>query len=503
MRSILHSSVRRRWVLSRTCARAVAATSLVMCTCGPSLDRDDGNGAQSTSESTAGAASGTEPGGNSDATSGAGTGSDGDSSGGPTRATGTEGSSGGPDPPPAEQWVHDVCAGGHAGSPFTCAVSVGGQLLCWGAGDHGRTGTGSTATLDRLSAEPPAFVSERGAHVTAIRCGNFSCALTAEAELYCWGYNARGRLGLGHEEDVGDDEAVGSNALVPLDGPVTAMDVGGRACAVTDHENVRCWGPNDGFPLGISDVAIFVLGDDEPILDAPPVDLGGATVDTVTVGHTHVCTTTDQGIWCWGGGGFGQYANGAAGHANPLEEGFPLDLGPLQLAADPIALQAADMMTCAAWPDGLARCWGTHAPSPSAPLGFPFIDAHEYRPIDLAQPIIDTWAGSANVCFKLEDSSVRCFGYENGFGQLGLGHTDNVEYDGEPSPRAGEELPFGHLVVSMSLGAAHTCAVLEEGRMLCWGNHADQALGYETDEAVGDDEPVDVSLAYYPFTEAG
>lgn len=75
-----------------------------------------------------------------------------------------------------------------------CArIEAGGELWCWGAGDSGQLGRGSTTP--RASA---GRVLGLGA-VTGFATGAFhTCAIDTSLRLWCWGANESGQLGIGN-----------------------------------------------------------------------------------------------------------------------------------------------------------------------------------------------------------------------------------------------------------------------------------------------------------------
>ncbi len=95
--------------------------------------------------------------------------------------------------------------------------------------------------------------------------------------------------------------------------------------------------------------------------------------------------------------------------------------------------------------------------------------------------------GDAHTCALLNDGNVRCWGLNN-YGQLGYGHTNNIG-DNELPYTAGN-LQLGDGVVQLAAGAAHTCALLRSGYVRCWGRNNHGQLGYGHVQSVGDDEPL-------------
>jgi alpha-tubulin suppressor-like RCC1 family protein len=81
-------------------------------------------------------------------------------------------------------------------------------------------------------------------------------------------------------------------------------------------------------------------------------------------------------------------------------------------------------------------------------------------------------------CAAISDGSVKCWG-SNAQGQLGLGDaTDrgsspNSMGDALPAVRLGS----GRTVRSMSLGAGHVCALLDDRALKCWGLNINGQLG--------------------------
>ncbi|MDP7001783.1 MAG: hypothetical protein QGH90_07765, partial [Candidatus Poseidoniaceae archaeon] len=73
-------------------------------------------------------------------------------------------------------------------------------------------------------------------------------------------------------------------------------------------------------------------------------------------------------------------------------------------------------------------------------------------------------AGGYHTCAILDDGSVRCWGY-NAYGQLGDGTTTNRN-----TPTALSSWPSGRTAVAITAdGGGHTCAILDDGSVRCWG----------------------------------
>lgn len=98
-------------------------------------------------------------------------------------------------------------------------------------------------------------------------------------------------------------------------------------------------------------------------------------------------------------------------------------------------------------------------------------------------------AGRHHTCAVLSDGRLRCFG-ANTDGQLGLGHTLTIGDD--ETPFSAPSVKLGHPVVDVALGRAHTCALLSNGAVRCWGQGLAGELGSTQTDTIGDDELVDL-----------
>ncbi len=132
-----------------------------------------------------------------------------------------------------------------AGDGTTCAVRKGGTILCWGHGTSGKLGGGDAGSLkgpvEVMGISDATDVSVSGGHVCAVRRGG---------EVACWGRNDRGQLGDGTRVDASQPVKVTGLARVfnVSAGMSHTCAVGG---SVTGETEVWCWGSNDDGELGL------------------------------------------------------------------------------------------------------------------------------------------------------------------------------------------------------------------------------------------------------------
>ncbi|HTV18305.1 MAG TPA: hypothetical protein VMG12_06530, partial [Polyangiaceae bacterium] len=211
-----------------------------------------------------------------------------------------------------------------------------------------------------------------------------------------------------------------------------------HACALLDDQTVKCWGNNFTGQLGLGDRDN--RGDDPGEMGdtLPAVDLGsGLRVASLAIGGSHSCALFDDGgVKCWGY----EYSLGVGDGNNRGDD--PDEMG-----------------------DAL-----------------PFVD------LGTGRSARQLFAGVDHNCAILDDASLKCWG-SNGFGQLGLGDT---EARGDDPFEMGNALPAvslgtGRSARTLALGSEHTCAVLDDQSLKCWGRNDMGQLGLGDTEFRGDE----------------
>ena len=121
-----------------------------------------------------------------------------------------------------------------AGGMSSCAIASGGTY-CWGASFQGNS---HVLTPELLSSAPPL--------VTLVVGVGHACGLTSSGTAYCWGANAYGQLGLGTVTDIEPQPRAVTGGLA-----FTALVVGGEfTCGLTTDRRIYCWGDNSVGQLG-------------------------------------------------------------------------------------------------------------------------------------------------------------------------------------------------------------------------------------------------------------
>ena len=342
--------------------------------------------------------------------------------------------------------------------------------------------------------------------------GSSVCALLKDGSVWCWGL-------------LPGPTVAGEVTPTPtrIDLPMAAIQIAtgsgltgsaqfyaGHLCALLEDHTVQCWGSNQYGQLGI--------GSTEP--SATPVDSGLSGIATIALGITNTCAIDDRGrLFCWG-----QNATGAVGNNTTADV-----LAPTHIMDSTAQVAVGQLHACAVMLDSSLRCWGGNV--------FGVLGLGDGAPQQVLEPTqVGTWSAyqevacsGSHTCAR-RTNGVACWGYNAG-GQLGLGDTVDrntpqlvnisvvdvlatggfhtgamIEGDiymwGENAYRQlGTDEPFDvtaptqislSSVAKVALGSNFSCALTQEGTVLCWGRNTNGQLGDGTTA----DRPTPVSVVW-------
>jgi cysteine-rich repeat protein len=313
-----------------------------------------------------------------------------------------------------------------------------------------------------------------------------SCALLDSGAVRCWGNNEFGQLGYGNTNVIGDDEFPFVAGDVNVGGRVTQISAGGEhTCALLETGNIRCWGNNNQGQLGYGNLTN--IGDDDLPFVAGDVNVG-APVAHVSAGFLHTCALLDSGeVRCWGSGGSGQLGYGNVNNIGDTEE--PASIGVVNVGGVVTQISAGGSHTCALLETGNIRCWGFNL---FGELGYGNTNniGDNETPasagdVELGGAAFQISTGGNHSCAVLDTGNIRCWGVA-GAGKLGYGNTNDIGDD--ETPASAGDINVGGSVFQIAAGAVHTCALLEEGKVRCWGQGFEGSLGYGNTTDIGDNE---------------
>ncbi|KAF6264509.1 regulator of chromosome condensation 1/beta-lactamase-inhibitor protein II, partial [Scenedesmus sp. NREL 46B-D3] len=185
----------------------------------------------------------------------------------------------------------------YAVSPNTPLLSTEVQENAWVCGDNGRGQLGVPGTAAILHPQPIQVVGRWAAvGISESHAAGLSC----EGQLYTWGANQRGQLGLGDKSPGVVDTPVAVQTLSDLDVKSVACGLEHTVCITT--KDVIAWGSNEYGQLG--------HGDNAPEACNHPCAikvLHDVMVTQVTCGRFHtICVTAQSQVFAWGHNSAGQ-----------------------------------------------------------------------------------------------------------------------------------------------------------------------------------------------------
>jgi hypothetical protein len=395
---------------------------------------------------------------------------------------------------PSSRRVCSVCigiVGASCCSLFSCGARTG---LPFGDGPPVVNDAGSDAVIIPPDASPPA---------ARLFAGNSYACLVNDGALSCWGYAPPA----GWPGDATTMDRLRPAPVAGIPGRVAEIAFSAAPCARLEDGRVFCWGYNSDGELG--------NGSGNPAVTNTPSQVVGITsaVSLATgVDSYHSCAKLADGTaWCWGRNGYSGY------------DGPTFDTSPGAAPEEPVPIHAAALdpatritlgfaSTCALFPDGSVRCAGTNS-SGECGTGTTSAAVLEFTPVVQIPPAVDVLAfdpgaialmpdhsvwywgnhdatsefetpgpmqlhGVTNVralagfCLLLLDDTVACFGTasEGDFGDGG----GAFEAAQPETPRV---VPGLTGVFQLVTGDGFACALLYDGRVLCWGYNQHGQLG--------------------------
>ena len=310
-------------------------------------------------------------------------------------------------------------SGGHtfqtidAGGNATCGIVLGGTVRCWGAGNTGQLGNGSTAN----SATP---VAASISPLTSVSVGNsHACALAPGGAAWCWGSNANNELGA---PSAGSCPGPCSATPLAVTGGFvfSAITTGVRhSCGLTGAGAAFCWGGTDG-------VGLLGNGTLAGLAPAPTPVSGGLTFkDLVSDGLAACALTTGGQAYCWGTNTVGQIGDGTT-----LSRTVPTPVSGGHTFARLATTAGQNSFLshmCGITTAGAAYCWGSNASGQlgnstdtMCNFGVPVLCGLIPIPVSGGHTWRELAVGQHFTCGITTSKAIYCWG-SNETGQLGDG----------------------------------------------------------------------------------
>lgn len=388
-----------------------------------------------------------------------------------------------------------------------CGRTLDERVLCWGRNVYGQLGDGTS--LSRDSAAP--VVGLDGASDISV-AEDFSCALTRDGDIACWGFDRAEALA---------HERIPQHTLDSL----TARSIaafGRTTCAVDQLDKLRCWGSDMLENVGIAAVSTPTELALPSIGDVISLSTGWEGCILMSSGQLH-CGNWNAGpmhfsstlmltdVRAYAAGSPPMCAIAEAANKPTLRCGMTPSQFSVERGLDsPTALSAANMRGCVVHGSGRISCfgdlhyWGDQPPPPRAFTQVTGIkdavavSSSTYRDCALHKSgHVSCWVGRTEtqwssdgrspVAVHYVPSAAADMGLEK-IKQLVAGATQHCALMSNGGVRCWGDNPYGETtewksvpelddVVQIAAGSDHVCARTGAGKVTCWGDDVWGQLG--------------------------
>jgi alpha-tubulin suppressor-like RCC1 family protein len=386
---------------------------------------------------------------------------------------------------------------------FNCALRSDGTVWCWGINTWGNLGNDSTADsavpvqvkgLPSAATNPAVSVSAAEMH---------ACALLKDQTVWCWGINDQLQLGqcnqaypnptLAQSQTAVEVQAFaapsppasGADPTVPPPSPAclntpfkaTQLTSGGEHnCAIGADTNLYCWGENttnnqggqSGQPFSAAQAGTGKYWTEA--VPGPEIVVGTTPnqFSEVLSGDDISCGIAQGSAYCWGGNEVGELSPAGGSFTTPSPDAANcsdtpvLISGPSNLTAGGLAM--GDETGCVLY-RGSVTCWGNGSTGIFGGTN----NATSATNLGGASAIYSGCSAETICTTHAPDNSLTCWG-DNSTGEAGIGSLAMTSVT-SPAPVALTT------VTSMQIGQYHSCALLKDGSLWCWGDNTHGELG--------------------------
>lgn len=271
------------------------------------------------------------------------------------------------------------------GLDHACIALRDGSVDCWGNPFGGALGHPTAGASTNHFAGVPGLRD-----IASVVCfDETSCALSRSGQVYCWGLNNGGQVGVG----VVSDQVLTPEPVPGATDIVQVAAGGAHACALRRGGEVICWGSNVRGESGAPD-----LGQDE--LAPVTVPIRGTVVQLACGPFDSYAVMADHSVLTWGGGT-------ATPHVSAT------------LKETTFIAAATKAPTCALVTDGSAECFGDNTLGTLGNGETGGFVASPVRVLGLSS-VTQIGVDYSHVCALDEAGKMWCWG-DNSYGNLGDG----------------------------------------------------------------------------------
>ena len=348
-------------------------------------------------------------------------------------------------------------------------MPASGSLVGWGSNLEGQFGAGQASGRATPASISRITVGLTGKTVKILAAGvSHSLAVTDDNQIYTWGQNDYGQLGVGDTTNRRLPTAVSDLNSLLSGKTIVEVSLGANHTLVRTADNVLiAWGRNDYGQLGNGNT----VRQSYPVAVNMTGALAGKTVTKISAGGQHnlVCTS-DGNAYAWGYGASGQTANGY-----PIVTSSPTLVSNIGVSAGRLVQSVAAGVnhSVALLQGGTALfAWGGY---PGNSNGTSYLPTAVVMTGTLSGKTVTTLAsspGSNHTLVLTSDGMVAGWGQNSNY-ELGNGTTSTAT-----TPVAVTTSGFGgKLPVAIYAGQSHNYAVAGDGSVFGWGLNSNAQLG--------------------------
>jgi alpha-tubulin suppressor-like RCC1 family protein len=342
-----------------------------------------------------------------------------------------------------------------AGNNHTCAIKNNGNVYCWGVNVDGEIGIwGGSNCMGASCISRPTLVTT----AAQIEAGaEHTCALSSAGIASCWGNSPFGEVGGGATVNgtiIGVYGSVTSPALVGGNHIFSSISAGAHSTCGTASDGVWCWGQIIDNQSGVPNpVHVFTYNG----------------YSKVAVGNLHACglfTAGQHEADCWGSNSWGQLGQDPAQFPTTEQPGDVFfGLRSSLTALSPSRLSSQTDFTCADQATGIVQCVGDNS---HGQLGNGTTNSgptFQAQNVGNGMQLHGVSAGWDHACALDQNGTAFCWGTGH-WGQLGNGGSTQVAN----APQQ-VMMPTGVTFKKIASGYYHTCAIGSDNHIYCWGNN--------------------------------
>ena len=375
-----------------------------------------------------------------------------------------------------------------------CALLSDHTIKCWGINSSRQLGINTSA----VQTSPVTVLNiSTATSISATSGGGYhTCAVLADQTIRCWGYNSNYQLGDGTTTNQGTPVNPGLTGVIG----VAAGDI--HTCALLSTGSIKCVGYNGSGQLGNGTTTT----------SSTWVDVTGITTATqiYAFNSTSCAKLADLSFKCWGSSGYGRL--GGVGGSTPTTMTFAS-------GATASTISSQGVITCIITTTNTIQCTGGNREGSFGE--FTTVSRSSFAAIAGISNVTQINVGNINVCAIISNGTLKCWG-GNSTGQLGLGfastkltpiqitgianaefvsvgayHTSVLYTDGTGTSVGWDQAnqlgrggtlqnASSHVAISnlsnatvdlSPSGVLHTCAVLTDHTVKCWGYNPFGELG--------------------------